>query len=398
MPEFEEIAHSGGTVTLSAITDSEGRRAYQQSYSNSRPNQSAIIAVWALPQGVPVASVNLGGMGVDSDPAPIAGCYMVMIGSDSHGKFGHHCPSCDGYWRSGPWPRFCPYCRYQDQPFNFMSEAQLRYVEHYCHALTTALQNDSYESFLIDMDVVADAAGKDGEKPAFYVSEESQQHKFKCDECGEFNDVIGRFAYCSACATRNETAIFKTDVAEIRSRLSAMNKGNIVRDAVSAFDNIVGQFAKQFLRLVPLSKRRRERLERGRFVDIADAADTMKWFDIDILSGLSAAEITFVKRMFLRRHVYEHNGGEVDARYLEKSGDRTVRLKQHLTESLEDLHRLLGDLDRVVANMHSGFHELLPPLGSYQSPQGARGSNKGLRKINGRMTLHRSSPMGRFGS
>ena len=41
-------------------------------------------------------------------------------------------------------------------------------------------------------------------------------------------------------------------------------------------------------------------------------------------------ECCVVDRMFHRRHVYEHNGGEVDQNYLDKSGDTTVRLRQHI--------------------------------------------------------------------
>ncbi|OTP74276.1 hypothetical protein [Caballeronia sordidicola] len=40
-------------------------------------------------------------------------------------------------------------------------------------------------------------------------------------------------------------------------------------------------------------------------------------------------------RWFHRRHVYEHNGGEVDERYLKESGDTTVWLKQHIHETQE---------------------------------------------------------------
>ena len=148
----------------------------------------------------------------------------------------------------------------------------------------------------------------------------------------------------------------------MRGRVAADNTGHIVRDAISAFDNIVGQFTKQLLNLVPLSKRRAERLGRGRFHDLIETCDMLQWFDIDLLAGISSGEERFLKRMFLRRHVYEHNGGEVDAIYLEKSGDTTVRLKQHIAESVEDIHRLLGNLDRMARNLHDGFHELLPSL------------------------------------
>ena len=46
--------------------------------------------------------------------------------------FGHNCPSCRAYWRSGPWPNVCPYCRARASGYQFLSEAQRTYVRHYC--------------------------------------------------------------------------------------------------------------------------------------------------------------------------------------------------------------------------------------------------------------------------
>lgn len=360
--EFQEVRHSGGTITINVVTDAEGRHTYQESSSFSGPGPVVMVGIYALAQGVPVASVNLGGgIGGRHDPPPFAGCYMVMIASDSHGQFGHNCNTCGGYWRSGPLPNLCPYCRFKDKPFRFLSLAQRRYVVHYCQTLGNALRSNQDGAITIDMDAVADAAGKEGDKPAFYVSEESQQHKFNCVACNEYNDVIGRYAYCSACGTRNDAATFKKDITELRDRITGANTGGIVRDAISAFDSLVGQIAKQLHDRVPLSNRRAERLKRGRFHDLEETTEVLKWFDIDLLAGM-AGEGEFLKRMFLRRHVYEHNGGEVDQVYLKESGDTRVRLKQHLSETVEDLHRLLGSLDRMARKLHDGFHELLPPI------------------------------------
>lgn len=66
--------------------------------------------------------------------------------------------------------------------------------------------------------------------------------------------------------------------------------------------------------------------------------------------------------MFYRRHVYEHNGGEVDQKYLDDSGDTTVCLKQHIHETLQDAHGLLSSLVKMARNIHSTFHELFPPI------------------------------------
>ena len=43
-------------------------------------------------------------------------------------------------------------------------------------------------------------------------------------------------------------------------------------------------------------------------------------FDIDILRGFDPSDVAFAKLMFHRRHVYEHNGGEADGKYIADSG------------------------------------------------------------------------------
>ncbi len=364
MNEFNEIAHSGGKITFNIRTDAEGRRGYQIGIRSSRPVPMAMIAVYALPQGVPVDSIQMGGIGTPWNPPPFPGCYPVFIQSDSEGKFGHDCPSCDGYWRSGPWPHVCPYCATSAEGYQFLSKAQLRFLRRYCEALTEANESDQDHDVVIDMDAVADAAGNDGEKPAFYVSEQSQQCKFKCVACDEFNDILGRFGYCSLCGTRNDLADFEGSVVPlIRERLNAgAPPQDCVRDAVASFDSFVAQYAKQLATLVPLTEGRINRLTKKRFHDLGETqAIFQNWFDIDLYEGLKDTERQSTVLMFFRRHIYEHNGGEVDQKYLDDSGDTTVKLKQTIRESKEGGHDLLSSLVKMARNLHTGFHALLPP-------------------------------------
>jgi hypothetical protein len=65
--------------------------------------------------------------------------------------------------------------------------------------------------------------------------------------------------------------------------------------------------------------------------------------------------------MFFRRHVYEHNGGQVDERYLQESGDTTVRLHQMLREDAGSLHRFANSVARMARSLHEGFHQIFPP-------------------------------------
>lgn len=362
--EFEEIGHSGGKVTF-RIATIDGRRRYQVGYSSDRPVPMKLIAVYALPQGVPVETIRLGGIGKPWNPPPFPDCFPVFIASDSQGKFGHRCPNCDSYWRSGPWPNVCPYCGIRAANFQFLSEAQQRYVCLYCEVLSEALASKEDGDVMIDMDIVADAVGKENEKAAFYVSEQSQQCKFTCGACEEFNDILGRFGYCSLCGTRNDLADFEGQtIQNIRKRLNdGAAPEDCLRDAVAAFDTFVAQVAKQLTDMVPMTERRKKRLLTQRFHNLEDVCKTFKdWFDIDILAGIKADELRLATVMFHRRHVYEHNGGEVDQKYLDNSGDSTVRLKQHIRESMQGVHDLLSSLLKMVRNIHCTFHELIPPI------------------------------------
>src|SRR5437870_4439309 len=102
--EFQEIAHSGGKVTITTSTTKEGKRQYNVGYRHSRPGPMTLVGVQALPQGIPVAPMVLGGIGVPLDLQP--GLIPVLIASDSQDQFGHQCPNCGKYWRSGPAAQF----------------------------------------------------------------------------------------------------------------------------------------------------------------------------------------------------------------------------------------------------------------------------------------------------
>jgi hypothetical protein len=322
-----------------------------------------MVAVYAIPQGIPVGSIAMGGLGDPWSPPPFPGCYPVMIQSDSQGHFGHHCTRCDGYWRSGPWPHRCPYCNLDAEGYQFLSKAQLRFVKYYCEVLMEALQTIDNGEVVIDMDEVADAAGKEAdEKPAFFVAEESQQHKFNCPQCEEFNDILGRFGYCSLCGTRNDLEEFEgATIAAIRDRL---NTGALphdcVRDTVAAFDSFVAQYARQLAQQVAMTPRRIVRLTRYSFHDLDEVRGILRdWFDVDLCNGMKDSEVESVRLMFLRRHLYEHNGGEVDQKYLDKSGDKSVRLKQLLRETKEAAHALMGAVVKMARNLQAGFHMLI---------------------------------------
>jgi hypothetical protein len=81
-------------------------------------------------------------------------------------------------------------------------------------------------------------------------------------------------------------------------------------------------------------------------------------FDISVAKDLTEGEKAFAKRMFHRRHVYEHRGGEADQKYVNDSGENDVRVGQALRESVETAHGIVGIVHKIASNVHAGFHEI----------------------------------------
>jgi len=361
--EFQEIGHSGGKVTFTFVTDPNEGRQFSVRYSFGTTTSSSIFGVYAIPQGYAVADLNAAGIGRPWNDSPIPGCYPVMIGSDSQGMFGHKCHSCGGYWR-GIGSVMCPYCAARGDKHMFLTDAQKQYVAKYCAFVNAARHQKQDGEHTIDMDAVADAVGKDVKKPDFYYSEESQQKKFDCEACGAVNDIIGKFCYCSTCGTRNDLWELQTDtLAKLRIRANSVDSYEaIVSGVVCAFDTFTGQYVNQLVKRVPIRSARKRKLANMRFHNLQNTADELKsGFDIHIFEGLGTEDISFAKILFHRRHIYEHNAGVADKKYLDDSGDTGIRVGQSVYESQESANRVISIVDKLGKNIHQQFHEIFPP-------------------------------------
>lgn len=232
----------------------------------------------------------------------------------------------------------------------------------YCAVVNSGRKKGDADQLITDMDKVADAIA-DTVKPSFFYLEERQQNLFRCEECGDVNDVLGIYAYCGLCGTRNDLQELKKTINGRRDRINAGGPyESFVKESVAAFDSLAAQYAKQLLARIPLTPARKNTLRNMLFHNLKLVPRLfLNMFDINILRGINAQDISFSELMFFRRHVYEHNGGEVDANYIKNSGD-SVRLKQKLQETQESAHRIAGLVVRFAENLHAGFHEIFPPL------------------------------------
>ena len=113
-------------------------------------------------------------------------------------------------------------------------------------------------------------------------------------------------------------------------------------------------------------------MEKVRFHDYQSVErDMREVFDINVAKDLTDDDKVFAKRLFHRRHVYEHRGGEADQKYINDSGESGIRVGQALHESVESAHRIVGIVQKMASNVHMGFHEIFPvdskPIARYEA-------------------------------
>lgn len=361
--EFQEIGHCGGQLIVNLKSIDGGRRGIQFGIRHSRPTPASIFGIYALPQGIPVGNMDFGGMD-DSSSLPTRDCLPIFIASDSLGMFGHQCPRCKQYWRSNgapsKWKMTCPYCGLRNETYFFRTDGQRRYIDAFCEFVKQAMESEADGEHIVDMDKVADAVGKEGEKPKFYYAEESQQNEYKCAYCDASNDILGRYGYCSVCGTHNGLTELGNELIGIRNGANESQQlETCLKDAISSFDSYARQIAKQLVTRIPMTPDRKKEWGKKLFHNLKPCAEALRTvFDIDMLKQLNQDDIAFAALMFCRRHVYEHNGGEVDERYIRESGDTSVRPKQMIRESRATVLRTADLVMKMGKNIHDGFHEI----------------------------------------
>ncbi|MGJ3258597.1 MAG: hypothetical protein ACFE0S_03250 [Rhodospirillales bacterium] len=134
---------------------------------------------------------------------------------------------------------------------------------------------------------------------------------------------------------------------------------------VSALEGAGRDIVSQLVRTVPMTQKRKKRANEIRFHEFdrfnRELADI---FDINVSQNFSDEEKSFISRMFLRRHVYEHLGGIVDERYVQKSADSNVRVGQLLRDSKVNTLRFADKIIEIMVRLQEGFHEILPVNGT----------------------------------
>ena len=261
----------------------------------------------------------------------------VTLEPDDQGMIGRQCPQDDcglyfklklGTGRDTESLR-CPYCRAEGDPSSFFTQDQLDYaVSVAARGIVGPMvqgfkrnierMNRRQSGGLIQLKFSVDY------KPAsiHHYVERQLDTEVTCDSCSLDFSVYGVFASCPCCGQLNALKVVLTSLETAKKKLALSEEPSLdeglrlefVKDAltgsVSAFDAFGRALANHHPTLFPASRR-------NLFQDIEALSDHLQSLDersLETTVGVSAWEN--IKWLFQARHIYVHNAGVVDERFI----------------------------------------------------------------------------------
>ena len=299
----------------------------------------------------------------------------VTLPTDTGGMLGRECPNteCGRYFKLRPGTgmdtdaRHCPYCGQVGDPQDFATEDQIKYaksvaarkiLEPHLRGLERTLKKMERQTRRGPISLKADIRRKPFRLHRY--AERELETSVTCDNCSLEFSVFGVFASCPDCQRLNAltTCLASLDVACKRVRLAGdpsmdadLGKQfprDALRDAVSALDS----YGKALRAKYP--DRIRSRAKTNLFQDAAALDVELRTAALPAIDSILLPDEARLLTWFLQaRHVYEHNAGVVDDRFVDR-----VPEAAHIHGRLLPLPQddLLGGID-AVAKLAQGLDE-----------------------------------------
>lgn len=315
----------------------------------------------------------------------------VSLPLDEDGKIARECPNNEcspGYFKvkggtgitEGQESAFCPYCRMEAEPNDFITKEQLRYgEEHIVREVDEGIESMAKSAlglgasgkkriggglFSIEMSL------KSGPKPIIRRPfEEEVRRDIICPYCGLDHSVYGLAIWCADCGqdillTHIEAEISVVSImlgdmerrrAQLGARVAAKDLENCLEDTVSIFEAVLRVLVKRYLRDTGLSEDKLDNFFkklRNSFQNVHRSIDIFsKEIGIPLFIESSADEIDELSCIFEKRHPITHNLGVVDKKYLEKARTAEKEGKEVLV-STKEIERALELSMKTFRSLH----------------------------------------------
>jgi len=315
----------------------------------------------------------------------------INMPKDEDGRTARECPNSDcspGYFKvmpgtgitSGQESAFCPYCRHEAKPNDFMTREQIRYVKDLAireaYAGIDGMVKDalglsaSGKRKISGGPISIELSYKPGNPPHVHRPlEDEVRRDVICPYCTLNQTVFGLATWCSDCGADIFLTHVSTEIAvtramlqdvnrrqkELGKRVAAKDLENCLEDAVSIFEASVKAIARRALgeRGKDQSSIEAQMKKMGNSFQSIDRTRTQ----LTNLFNFSPASGDIWKRLeisFGKRHPVTHNLGVVDRKYIERA-QQSEREGREVRVSESEVASLLDDTLSVISDIHKAL-------------------------------------------
>jgi DNA-directed RNA polymerase subunit RPC12/RpoP len=286
--------------------------------------------------------------------------FKIAIPTDANGFVGRACdaPGCNQYFKiyvpdHGDYLH-CPYCGVRFSRNSLLTSPQVEYAKEAAVEEARAYAINEVQKMLKNVfrgsKSITYRPGPPPRKRTIrrkYV-ERDVDTEFECAECSTKFQVYGIFGYCPGCSCEN-LQIYDTNWANIKRKLET--EPDKERQLRHAYSDLVSTFEAFCHR-----KAKRISNERGNFQVLFDARKYFKSHaGVDILANLATNDLLALRRVFQKRHMCIHAGGEITDRYVKMIpedakllGSKAVLTAEELETAATAMRIALGELVKSI--------------------------------------------------
>ncbi|MCD6329968.1 MAG: hypothetical protein J7M10_06420 [Candidatus Cloacimonetes bacterium] len=304
----------------------------------------------------------------------------ISLPVDSEGYLGRVCPNnqCKMYFKIHPESASdnetctCPYCGNKAHNNDYATDDQSETG----NSLIFEQINDLLEKELKNMEFDIKPKGdfglgvslkvKSGPPiPLHHYQEKQLETKIECSKCGLKYTVYGVFAFCPDCGQHNSLQILNRSLEVVQKLLTISEDAepeiankmieNALEDCVSAFDG----FGRELFKVSAKKASDEEKAKKVSFQNILGMQrKAIELFGIDPQNSLTRNEWDSTVMIFQKRHLLSHKMGVVDEEYIQKSQDRTARIRRKIKVSKEEVNSLCENLSKLAEYLSSEIAKL----------------------------------------
>lgn len=280
--------------------------------------------------------------------------YTLSIPTDN-GFLGRECSSCNRYFKiyldDKKEHLYCPYCGTHQPDDDTWTKAQQQVIDKVAEDFATKFVEDELDKMFGRL-----ARGSKHMKysrgtkrtivqPPTHHLETKVDSEIKCSSCKTRFQIFGIFGFCPGCKEDNIN-IYEVNLQIIKDELEKSQDNqralrHAYNDVVSTFENFCKKVAD-----------RKGLQGNANFQNIKNTKDFFKDANIDIYKNISEVEKIEVKRMFEKRHLYQHGNGTIGDKYVknipedrELLGTIATLTKEEFLKGVEIVKKILKTLE-----------------------------------------------------